>query len=148
MNGPVLVVFDAILQLSKQSPACSPPTQTSLTLSLYSSQFSKMSDIETKSEADGIEQWSSQMEELLIMGSLSFVSLMVALDATILVTVLPVCRSLHFHREIEDLGDDTVRRTRFGRYISRSLLACGCIHICSIRSTTAPHYCSLLLHRW
>lgn len=37
-----------------------------------------------------LEEWKPQKNELLIMISLSFISLMVALDATILVTVLPV----------------------------------------------------------
>jgi hypothetical protein len=39
-------------------------------------------------------EWKPQRRELLIMISLSFISLMVALDATILVTVLPVSRGL------------------------------------------------------
>ncbi|KAF1832677.1 MFS general substrate transporter [Decorospora gaudefroyi] len=47
-------------------------------------------DIEAKGEGDVPEEWKPQKKELLIMISLSFISLMVALDATILVTVLPV----------------------------------------------------------
>lgn len=38
--------------------------------------------------------WKPQKKELVIMISLSFISLMVALDATILVTVLPVSHPL------------------------------------------------------
>jgi hypothetical protein len=47
-------------------------------------------DTEAKGEADAPGEWKPQKKELLIMISLSFISLMVALDATILVTVLPV----------------------------------------------------------
>jgi hypothetical protein len=47
-------------------------------------------DIEAKREAGAPEEWKPQKKELFIMISLSFISLMVALDATVLVTVLPV----------------------------------------------------------
>ena len=48
------------------------------------------SNIEAKGEMQTPDMWKPQKKELLIMVSLSFISLMVALDATILVTVLPV----------------------------------------------------------
>jgi hypothetical protein len=47
-------------------------------------------DLEAKGDAGMLQEWKPQKRELLIMISLSFISLMVALDATILVTVLPV----------------------------------------------------------
>jgi hypothetical protein len=47
-------------------------------------------NIEAKGEMQTPDMWKPQKKELLIMVSLSFISLMVALDATILVTVLPV----------------------------------------------------------
>ena len=49
------------------------------------------SDIEAKAEAVVPSEWKPSKNELLVMISLSFISLMVALDATVLVTVLPVC---------------------------------------------------------
>jgi hypothetical protein len=51
-----------------------------------------MSDVDVEAKADTLvtEEWKPSKKELLIMVSLSFISLMVALDATILVTVLPV----------------------------------------------------------
>ncbi|KAL1800697.1 hypothetical protein ACET3X_001039 [Alternaria dauci] len=48
------------------------------------------SNIEAKGETETPDMWKPQKKELLIMISLSFISLMVALDATVLVTVLPV----------------------------------------------------------
>lgn len=50
------------------------------------------SDIETKTENESSapSEWKPTKNELLAMISLSFISLMVALDATVLVTVLPV----------------------------------------------------------
>ncbi|KAG9191816.1 hypothetical protein G6011_10550 [Alternaria panax] len=48
------------------------------------------SNIEAKGEYQAPDVWKPQKNELVIMISLSFISLMVALDATILVTVLPV----------------------------------------------------------
>ena len=47
-------------------------------------------DVESKAEVETLQEWKPQKKELLIMISLSFISLMVALDATILVTVVPV----------------------------------------------------------
>jgi hypothetical protein len=47
-------------------------------------------DVEATGEGGALEEWKPQRKELFIMISLSFISLMVALDATILVTVLPV----------------------------------------------------------
>jgi hypothetical protein len=54
-----------------------------------------MSDVKVKDEAGVHEEWKPHSKELLIMGSLAFVSLVVALDASILVTVLPVSQLLH-----------------------------------------------------
>lgn len=48
------------------------------------------SDIEAKGEAVALSEWKPTKNEWLVMISLSFISLMVALDATVLVTVLPV----------------------------------------------------------
>ncbi|KAF2124990.1 MFS general substrate transporter [Dothidotthia symphoricarpi CBS 119687] len=47
------------------------------------------SDIEVKGEEKAPDDWKPEKKEWLIMLSLTFISLMVALDATILVTVLP-----------------------------------------------------------
>lgn len=49
------------------------------------------SDLEAKAEVAAVVEWKPTKNELLVMISLSFISLMVALDATVLVTVLPVC---------------------------------------------------------
>jgi hypothetical protein len=53
------------------------------------------SNIEAKGEMQTPDMWKPQKKELLVMISLSFISLMVALDATILVTVLPVSWNLY-----------------------------------------------------
>lgn len=52
-------------------------------------------DVEAKSEAAVLipETWTPNKNEWLIMISLAFISLMVALDSSILVTVLPVSPS-------------------------------------------------------
>jgi hypothetical protein len=47
-------------------------------------------DIEAGETEDTLPQWKPQKSEWLIMITLSLMSLMVALDATILVSVLPV----------------------------------------------------------
>lgn len=47
--------------------------------------------MEAKAQAAATAEWRPTKNELLVMISLSFISLMVALDATVLVTVLPVC---------------------------------------------------------
>lgn len=47
-------------------------------------------DVEANEKETLLAEWKPQKKELLIMISLSFISLMVSLDATILVTVLPV----------------------------------------------------------
>ena len=63
-------------------------------------------DVEANEKEFVPTEWKPQKKELLIMISLSFISLMVALDATILVTVLPVrpictwprvCAITHIH---------------------------------------------------
>jgi hypothetical protein len=48
-------------------------------------------DIEAAEKEDPLATWKPRKQEWLIMISLSLLSLMVALDATILVSVLPVC---------------------------------------------------------
>lgn len=53
-------------------------------------------DVEAKADSTIVEDWKPQKKELLIMISLSFISFMVALDATILVTVLPVRLTVFF----------------------------------------------------
>lgn len=49
-------------------------------------------DVEAQDEVKSapIEEWAPSRKELFIMVSLAFISFVVALDATILVTVLPV----------------------------------------------------------
>lgn len=47
------------------------------------------SDVEAAQEK--VEEWKPRREEYMVMLTMSVCSLMVALDATILVTVLPVC---------------------------------------------------------
>ncbi len=47
-------------------------------------------DLEAKAKPSPPPEWKPSRNELLVMVSLSFISLIVALDATILVTVLPV----------------------------------------------------------
>ena len=59
--------------------------------SYLSSDSSMDSNLEAKTEAAAPSEWKPTKNELLVMISLSFISLMVALDATVLVTVLPVC---------------------------------------------------------
>jgi hypothetical protein len=51
-------------------------------------------DLGTRGATYGADVWKPQKKELIVMISLSFISLMVALDATILVTVLPVSQEL------------------------------------------------------
>lgn len=54
-----------------------------------SSAASSSTDLE-KAVAEPMEEWKLQKEEWFIMISLSIISFMVSIDATILVTVLPV----------------------------------------------------------
>jgi hypothetical protein len=64
-------------------------------------------DLEAKGEEPAlvIQMWTPTKNEWLIMISLAFISLMVALDATILVTVLPVSPSfLHSRTRRADYG--------------------------------------------
>ena len=49
-----------------------------------------LENVGRRDETHIADSWKPQKKELVIMISLSFISLMVALDATILVTVLPV----------------------------------------------------------
>jgi hypothetical protein len=63
-----------------------------------------MSDTSTNSDVEAMDQekassqenWTPTKREWAIMISLAFISMMVALDATILVTVLPVSH-IRFH---------------------------------------------------
>lgn len=50
----------------------------------------ELGDVEAKEEKKASEAWKPEKKEWLVMLSLTFISFMVALDATILVTVLPV----------------------------------------------------------
>lgn len=50
---------------------------------------STYSDIEAKAQITATTEWKPTKKEMLVMVSLSFISLVVALDATVLVTVLP-----------------------------------------------------------
>jgi hypothetical protein len=55
-------------------------------------------DVEAKGEDVAVvPEWKPTKNEWLIMISLAFISLMVALDASILVTVLPVSRPHTYH---------------------------------------------------
>jgi hypothetical protein len=70
-----------------------PSEDTSRTTSTFSLSVEKpsrpvSSDLEAVKEIP--EEWTPQKQEYLVMLTLSIISLMVALDATILVTVLPV----------------------------------------------------------
>lgn len=56
-------------------------------------------DVEAKGDEAAQEDWKPGKSERLIMMSLAFISLVVALDATILVTVLPVSQN-SFHKEL------------------------------------------------
>ena len=51
--------------------------------------FSIDSDIEAEAQTTVTIEWTPTRNEMLVMVSLSFISLVVALDATVLVTVLP-----------------------------------------------------------
>ncbi|KAF7575617.1 CynX Cyanate permease [Pyrenophora tritici-repentis] len=51
-------------------------------------------NVESKPDVESLLEWKPQKKELLIMLRLSFISLMIALDATILVTVLPKLRRM------------------------------------------------------
>lgn len=65
-------------------------------------------DIEAEAETTTPEQWKPQKRELYIMISLSFISFMVSLDATVLVTVLPV--SLPFNQHHDTVTDTLLDR--------------------------------------
>jgi len=47
-------------------------------------------------------EWKPRKQEFLVMITLAIISLVIALDATILVPVLPVCDALSDHRENAD----------------------------------------------
>jgi hypothetical protein len=78
-------------------------------------------DVEARGEekASIPEEWTPTKNEWLIMISLAFISLMVALDATILVTVLPVSLiTEHKQNSSTDLnppGDSTKAERNIGR---------------------------------
>ncbi|KAJ4339299.1 hypothetical protein N0V95_007822 [Ascochyta clinopodiicola] len=66
-------------------------------------------DIEAKAEAVAPSDWKPTKNELLVMISLSFISLMVALDATVLVTVLPVCIADKYTIQVIDIEQEISR---------------------------------------
>ncbi|KAJ4407042.1 hypothetical protein N0V91_004208 [Didymella pomorum] len=77
-------VLPSSLPTTPRTPRCKRP------VSSYLSFTSTMDlDLEAKAEAAEPTEWKHSRKELLVMISLSFISLMVALDATVLVTVLP-----------------------------------------------------------
>lgn len=77
-------VLPSTLSTTPQTPRHKRPVSSYLSLG------STMDfDLEAKAEAAVPTEWKPTSNELLVMISLSFISLMVALDATVLVTVLP-----------------------------------------------------------
>ncbi len=52
-------------------------------------------NLDDRDQEKVVHEWKPTKKELFIMMSLSFISLMVALDTAILVTVLPVCNALY-----------------------------------------------------
>lgn len=79
------------LQSSESPAASSIAPRRKRPVSSYLSLGSSMDfDLEAKAEIAAPSEWKPSRNELLVMISLSFISLMVALDATVLVTVLPV----------------------------------------------------------
>lgn len=62
--------------------------------SLWMTDNMSLENFGRRGETQMPDVWKPQKKELVIMISLSFISLMVALDATILVTVLPVSHPL------------------------------------------------------
>lgn len=63
-------------------------------MSDYDSVDTMKTDVESLEKQALPEEWKPQKKEWFMMISLSIISLMVALDATILVTVLPVSFNL------------------------------------------------------
>ena len=94
-----IVDFCGASNIAQKEPTCAVrPVSTNLAFDIE-----KMSepDMEKRSMESSSEEWKPQKRELVIMISLSFTSLMVALDASILVTVLPVSRDLFAIRTYE-----------------------------------------------
>ncbi|KAF1925253.1 MFS general substrate transporter [Didymella exigua CBS 183.55] len=76
--------------LPSTSPATTRTPRNKRPVSSYLSFGSSMDfDVEAKAEAAAPAEWKPTKNELLVVVSLSFTSLMVALDATVLVAVLP-----------------------------------------------------------
>lgn len=94
-----MLIFWGTSNIAQKEPTCAVrPVSTNLAFDIE-----KMSepDMEKRSMESSSEEWKPQKRELVIMISLSFISLMVALDASILVTVLPVSRDLFAIRTYE-----------------------------------------------
>jgi hypothetical protein len=118
-------------------------------------------DVESRGEekASIPEEWTPTKNEWLIMISLAFISLMVALDATILVTVLPVslvtkCRQ-KWRTDLVPPGDSTkaqwdISRGLLGWHIVpphvRHLPADHSLDQSDFRSSTTPHSLTPALH--
>jgi hypothetical protein len=84
------------LHLPGNAPSAQPgvkwkiSTDTATPATTDSSASSTTMDLEKLDAHAPAEEWKPEKKEWIIMISLSIISLMVALDATILVTVLPV----------------------------------------------------------
>lgn len=119
-------------------------------------------DVEAKGEAAVSipETWSPNKNEWLIMISLAFISLMVALDASILVTVLPVSQS-NTHKPQKGTNFVLGNSAQAEWHLSTSILGwyivsahLGCLptshrfHQPDLWSTTTPRPVSCLLYSW
>lgn len=67
-------------------------------MSIPSKSNKPVADVEADADAYTAEEWKPSKNELLIMISLSFISLIVAIDSTVLVTALPVSRFHAYHQ--------------------------------------------------
>lgn len=115
-------------------------------------------DVEAKG-ADMVvaEEWKPTRNEWLIMISLAFISFVVSLDATILVTVLPVSASLSPAWITSDIptGDCSQAQRHVGRgFLGRNIIPPHFCHLAAyhrvlqpgIRSSTASPSVVALLH--
>jgi hypothetical protein len=118
-------------------------------------------DIEARGHLAVESAWTPTMAEVLVMISLSFISLMVALDASILVCVLPVRSQGATQTFTQYLHTPTGDCIRSQWYISRSILGWHFIssHLCSLptghsidffpgRPPTDAHRLASILHHW
>jgi hypothetical protein len=88
----MLIVASKSIPEVPQRPASSYTSRRSSVSTVFSFTESMERDLEAKAAATAApETFTPHKKEWLIMISLAFISLMVSLDATILVTVLPVC---------------------------------------------------------